>query len=498
MIVSISGGDVVNPFPVERITPLNQAPIHPEAAFVLYWMIAFRRAQWNFSLQRAVDWACELGKPLMILEAVSCDYPWASERLHSFILEGMQDNGCDFESAPALYFPFVEESRGQGKGLVRELAAMACIVITDDCPSFFLPQMVRSVGKNLPTRMEAIDSNGLLPMAIADRVFQTAYSFRRYLQQQLPRFLDQFPKENPLSGVCLPGLREIPKEIAMKWPMADTLITALPDLLRSLPIDHTVKPVAARGGSRAARKRVADFLHTSLHRYHIDRNHPDENATSKLSPYLHFGHISVHEIFSELRRVERWSLEKLSAGASGKREGWWGMSPGGEAFLDQLVTWRELGFNICSKRDDYDRFDSLPGWAIETLCAHESDSRRYLYAPEDFESAKTHDPLWNAAQRQLLSEGRIHNYLRMLWGKKILEWTSSPRAALEIMVELNNKYALDGRDPNSYTGIFWVLGRYDRPFGPQRAIFGTIRYMSSRSAVKKIRLTGYMRSFARA
>jgi deoxyribodipyrimidine photo-lyase len=174
------------------------------------------------------------------------------------------------------------------------------------------------------------------------------------------------------------------------------------------------------------------------------------------------------------------------------------MSEGAEAFLDQLVTWRELGFNMCSKREDHDQFESLPPWAIKELHEHAGDRRPFLYSLEEFKAAKTHDELWNAAQRELLEQGWIHNYLRMLWGKKILEWSSSPREALGAMIELNNKYALDGRDPNSYSGIFWVLGRYDRPFGPSRPIFGKIRYMSSKSTARKLALADYLNRYGPA
>ncbi len=484
----------MNFFPADRIVSLNEAPIHADSDFVLYWMIAFRRAHWNFSLQRAVDWANELGKPLLILEALRCDYPWASERLHAFIVEGMKSNRSDFESMPAFYFPFIERFAGEGKGLVRELGSRSCIVITDDYPSFFLPRMVRSAGKDLPVRMEAIDSNGLLPMRIADKLFLTAHSFRRYLQRRLPRFLDLFPKENPFLGVSLPVLKELPATIKSRWsPSVREILDDSAGWLDRLPIDHSVKPVSIRGGSIAARNALDHFLEYNLHRYHSDRNHPDANATSGLSPYLHFGHISSHEIVSRLIKVERWSNDRLSTKASGQREGWWGLSLGAEAFLDQLVTWRELGFNMCSRREDYDQFDSLPDWAKRELSIHEKDGREFVYSLEEFQSANTHDPLWNAAQNQLLSEGGIHNYLRMLWGKKILEWTPSPRKALEIMIELNNRYALDGRDPNSYTGIFWVFGRYDRPFGPARPVFGKIRYISSTSILKKIKLHEFIR-----
>jgi deoxyribodipyrimidine photo-lyase len=172
------------------------------------------------------------------------------------------------------------------------------------------------------------------------------------------------------------------------------------------------------------------------------------------------------------------------------------MSPSAEGFLDQAVTWRELGFNFCSRRDDYDRFESLPDWAKTTLARHAADPRTEVYDLDTFSASATHDPLWNAAQTQLRREGRIHNYMRMLWGKKILEWTRSPEEAAEIMIALNDRYALDGRDPNSYSGIFWVLGRYDRPWGPERPIFGTVRYMSSANTARKFDVRGYLRRYS--
>jgi deoxyribodipyrimidine photo-lyase len=172
------------------------------------------------------------------------------------------------------------------------------------------------------------------------------------------------------------------------------------------------------------------------------------------------------------------------------------MSEGAEAFLDQLVTWRELGLNAALHLPGFTNYRSLPDWARATLDRHRRDPRETVYGLREFEAARTHDPLWNAAQRQLVAEGTIHTYLRMLWGKKILEWSASPREALAIMVELNNLYALDGRDPNSWSGIFWCLGRYDRPWGPERPIFGKIRYMSSQNTARKVRVKDYIRKYA--
>jgi deoxyribodipyrimidine photo-lyase len=235
-----------------------------------------------------------------------------------------------------------------------------------------------------------------------------------------------------------------------------------------------------------------------LPRYAAEHSAPEADVTSRLSPYLHFGHIGVYEVFHAVMMAERWSPGDLAPTTSGAREGWWGVSPAAESFLDELVTWRELGFVFAARRPDFEAYESLPDWAQRTLDAHAGDPRDHLYTLEQFEAAATHDPLWNAAQIQLRCEGRIHNYLRMLWGKKILEWTPSPRQALQVMVELNNKWALDGRDPNSYTGIFWVLGRFDRPWAPERDIFGTVRYMSSANTARKFRTSDYVQRYSQA
>lgn len=240
------------------------------------------------------------------------------------------------------------------------------------------------------------------------------------------------------------------------------------------------------------------FVGSLLERYAGERNAPGEPGTSGLSRYLHFGHIASHEIFATIAHAQAWTLDRLSPTLDGRRTGWWGMSEGAEAFLDQLVTWRELGFNLCWQRDDYDRWESLPTWAQHTLEKHARDPRPLLYTADELDAGATHDRLWNAAQQELRREGRIHNYLRMLWGKKILEWTRSPQEVLAVMIELNNRYALDGRDPNSYSGICWCLGRYDHPWPPERPVFGTIRFMSSQNTARKLDVRGYVDRFAPA
>lgn len=481
------------PVPSLRVRDCNAAPVRAGGEFVLYWMIAYRRPTWNFALQHAAAIAERLGRPLVILEALRCNYRWASDRLHRFVIDGMADNARALARGAACYYSYVEPARSAGTGLLKALAARACAVVTDDFPCFFLPGMVRRVAAALDVRVIAVDSNGLLPMRAAADTYPTAYAFRRFLQKTLPAHLVEPPVESPLRGLKLPSIGRGLDEIRRRWPAVD-LSTGDGPRLSELPIDHDVAAAPVRGGFVAGSRRLRDFLASGIDRYAEDRNKPGEDASSGLSPYLHFGHVSVHEVFAGLVDRGEWTPDRLGRSTAGKREGWWGME-GVEGFLDELVTWRELGFNMCHLLDDYDRYESLPAWARATLEKHAGDPRPHVYSLEQFESAATHDPLWNAAQRQIVREGRMHNYLRMLWGKKILEWSATPRDALATMIHLNNKYGLDGRNPNSYTGIFWVLGRYDRPWGPERPIFGTVRYMSSENTARKFDVKEYLARF---
>ncbi len=457
-------------------------------------MIAQRRTRANFALQRAVQCATQWRRPLIVLEALRCDYRWNCDRIHQFIVDGMRDNAAACAAARVTYYPFLEPRKRAGAGLLDVLARRACIVVTDEFPCFFLPRMIAAAGAALDVRLEAVDSNGLLPLRAAASTFPTAYAFRRFLQKTLRPHLLAFPDEDPLAAAAeLPALSaEALAPLQRRWPPAD--LSAFDPA--AFPIDHSVGAAPLRGGTAAGRLVLSEFVQRKLDRYGEDRNEPEKDGGSGLSPYLHFGHVGVHEVFSAIAKRERWSPERLSEKAGGRREGWWGMSPAAESFLDEAITWRELGYNACTFDENYDRYEGLPDWARRTLDAHAADPRRWLYTPAQFERGATHDRLWNAAQNQLVREGRMHNYLRMLWGKKILEWSESPRAALDILIELNNKYALDGRNPNSYTGIAWVLGRYDRPWAPERPIFGVIRYMSSENTARKFSVRGYIERYA--
>lgn len=515
---------------LRRQGPTSDSPV---GRFVLYCMTAQRRGPWNFALQQAAYRAAAWKKPLLVVELLRCDRPWANRRHHALILDGMRDNAAYFARHQTAYWPLIECRGGQAAEVLSSLATDCCGVVLDDHPlENQLPEGVFS-GRAAPA-VEWVDGAGLLPMRTTDRAFPTAFAFRRALQSLLPEHLPVLPAADPLAGLSLPPLAALPGGLRsslavcaeagladqLAWDDSDSpnaarsqralspgaraeaaqriyrasaaIIDAHARRLDRLPIDQRVEPVGLSGGAAAAENRLAEFIARRLALYQ-QRNEPEADATSGLSPYLRLGQISVHQVFCAVADADRWSPDRLSPRANGGREGWWGMSPPAEAFLDELVTWRELGLNFAVHRPgEIDQPDSLPDWARATLDDHAADKRPHVYSLGQFESAQTHDRLWNAAQRQLLREGVIHNYLRMLWGKKILEWSASWREALAVMIELNNKYGIDGCDPNSYTGIFWVLGRYDRPWGPERPIFGKVRYMSSENTARKVRVEGYI------
>jgi deoxyribodipyrimidine photo-lyase len=482
--------------PALRLRAINHQPIRPRQRYVLYWMTAARRTRYSFALQHAVDWARSLNRPLVILEALRVGYAHASDRLHRFVLQGMTENRRRLDRRRVRYHPYVEPQAGAGKGLLAALAEQACLVVTDDAPFFFLPRMLAAAGRSLPCRLQAVDGNGVLPLRATERVFKRAVDFRRHLQRSFLEAPPALPRPDPLYRVRLPTLSALPRSLTQRWPAATPrLRRADPGVLAELPLDHHVGPAPRPGGSAAGERALQRFLRERLSRYAEHKNHPDAEADSGLSPYLHFGHVAPQQVLVELLAQQRWSPERLGDSARGAREGFWGLSPAAEAFVDQLVTWRELGFNTAWQVPDAQRYESLPAWTRETLADHAADPREPRYSLEALEDAETHDPVWNATQRQLLAEGRIQGYLRMLWGKKILEWAPDPPTALRWMLTLNDRYALDGRDPNSVSGITWVLGRYDRPWAPERPIFGRVRYMSSDAARRKLRMTRYLERF---
>ncbi len=495
--------------PAERLTALNDAPADSSRDYVLYWCVMARRTRYNFALEYALACARTWGRPLVVVEALRAGYPWANDRLHRFALDGMADNAAAYADARVAHHPYVEPEPGAGRGLLETLAERACLVVTDEFPEFFLPRMVAAAGAKLGVRgvrLEMVDGNGLLPLRLGQKAWSAAPHFRRHLQRELPTQLGGAPTAEPLgdarglptlAGAALAHLDGVRR----RWP------GATPDLLDqgergrqalgSLPIDHGVPPVAFRGGARKGAVVLADFVDRKLASYAARRNEAEDPSNSGLSPYLHWGFVSAHEVFARVAAHEDWTLERLAPRATGKREGWWGMSPNGEAFMDEFVTWRELSYNTAFFLPEHDTYASLPEWARTTMEAHQGDPRAALFSRDALEAGASYDALWNATQGQLRTDGRIHNYLRILWGKKFLEWTRSGEEALACMLHINNRWALDGRNPNSTSGITWVLGRYDHAW-QERPVIGKVRPMSSEATAKKVRVTEYVARYTAA
>lgn len=476
-----------------RVVVLREGEVRAGGRYVLYWMTASRRSRWSPALEHAVAQAEALSVPLVVLEPLRIGYPWASARVHRFVVEGMADNARAFDRPGVTYLPYVEPAPGAGAGLLAALAGPACLVVTDHWPFFFFPAMQAAACRQLSCRVEAIDGVGLLPLAAATRDFTVAHSFRRFLHKVLPPYLEAPPAAEPLDGLSGRPAPALPEDLLDRWPMAaPALLRGEAEAWSALPVDADPGPVPGEpGGSTGARRRLDAFLDAGLLRY--DDRAPEllDQPNSGLSAHLHFGHIGAWEVFDAVARRERWTPDALGE-PSGKRHGWWGMSAGAESFLDELVTWREVAQVAAARAGAVGDETPLPGWARQTLAEHSADPRPHVYDLEALRDARTHDALWNACQRQLRQEGRVTNYLRMYWGKKILHWTATPAAAREALFELNNRYALDGRDPSSTLNLLWVLGYFDRAWGPVRPVFGKVRYMTRSGVERKFRVDGYL------
>ena len=482
-----------SPVPTIRIGPLNAKSVRTDGRYVLYWMSSARRAGWNFALDRAIGYANELRCPLVVLETLACDSPWMNPRHAAMVFDGMTDNAKQFKRARLNYAPILAADSSSLTRALNAAMKQAAVTVTDWDVLREPAELAEALAAKSPALVERIDSNGLLPLAATDRVYPTAYAFRRFLQRSLPDYLSDLPAATPRLPARFPRMDDLPVKASRHCLVGmDRVWQDGANFVAKHSSRPDIRPVDLNGGSVAGQRVIQRFLEERINRYEEERNQPESDAASGLSPYLHHGHVSTHQVFTELAQQQKWSPDRLADRASGNREGWWGMDSSAESFLDELVTWREIGFNMCVHCGEYDQPDSLPLWALATLNEHSVDRRPHEYSLDEFRNSATHNELWNAAQRQLVDDGIVHNYLRMLWGKKILQWTPDWQTALDTMIELNNVYAVDGCDPNSYSGIFWVLGRYDRAWGPERPVFGKIRYMSSANTARKVRVRNYM------
>ena len=459
----------------------------PGGELVLYWIQTTHRAHDNPALDFAVSQANALGLPLLVYHGLRHDYPWASDRLHTFILESVADLYREFEARGIQYAFYLERARtpGSASPLVA-LAHRAALVVTDWFPTFIVPRQVRTLRELTETPVIAVDACTIVPLRYHEKEFISAAAFRPRVMAALPHFLARRPEPEPRvrRPVDLPFQPTVPlapvtlSEAEGPAPRREPGPGSIPHLVASCDIDHSVAPSPLfRGGPAAARERLRRFLHSGLPRYAEDRGDPNAGATSMLSPYLHFGNLSAREVLLAARDA--------------------GPAVQFARFQDELVTWRELSFNFVHWNRKHRTVEAIPAWALEELRRGEADPRPALYGDAELEEARTGDELWNAAQRAYLRDGWMHNALRMLWGKAILQWTPNAADALRILEHLNNKYALDGRDPNSYAGIHWIFGKFDRPFY-RRPIYGTVRYQSLKAARKKFDVRAYLRRYTSA
>lgn len=477
-----------------RIHRLNDQPESATGRYVLYWMVANRRLRYNSALQRAVHHANRLGQPLVVLEALDGSYPWASQRHHRFVLDGMADKAPQLADAGVTFLPYVEPEVGAGRGLLAALTEAASVVVTDHWPFFHSGRRVAAAARSLPVALEAVDGVGVLPLAASERVYTTAASFRRHLHRALPDHLAARPDATPLDDLACRVPAALPDAVLRGWPAAsEALLSGAPGALDALDIDAEVGPVASLpGGAAAAQAALDAFVRGPLPTYHERERDLTRTTSSGLSPYIHFGHISTAEVLVAVLAGEGLTPDTMGE-LGGSRKGWGRLSEGAMGFLDELITWREAGQVYCARHPEPDAYGALQDWARQTLAEHADDPRPATYPLDAFATAQTHDDLWNACQQQLRAEGTIHNYLRMYWGKKILHWSASPQDAHRILFALNNRFALDGRDPSSTLNLMWTLGLFDRGWGPERPIFGKVRYMNRAGVERKFSTGGYLR-----
>ena len=424
--------------------------------YVLYWMEASQRAEFNPALEYAAWIANRLRKPLLVYFGIPERHPGANSRHLTFMLEGLSEIQATLRDRE---IPFLTCIDDPPRGTLR-LAERACCVVVDRGYLRHQLSWRKALAQRSPCPVIQVEGDAIVPVETAyPREAYSAASIRNKIHEALPRFLRGIGTVE----VKVKGFE--PDEGGMDLSDLQGVIERLDIPRLPPPLDGPI------GGTSEAKATLERFMEEKLYLYPRLSRHPELEFTSRLSPYLHFGQISP--VYVALKVQERGS-------------------PGEEAFLEQLVVRRELSFNLVTYNPAYDSFQALPSWARRTLDRHRRDRRPHLYTLEEMEEAQTHDLLWNAAQMEMVATGYIHNYMRMYWGKKILEWSPNPEEALRRIIHLNDKYQLDGRDPNGYAGALWCLGKHDRPFA-EREVFGTVRYMGESGLRRKFDMEAYLR-----
>jgi deoxyribodipyrimidine photo-lyase len=457
----------------ERVRKLNGEGERTAARYVLYWSQMNRRVHQNHALEYALHSANRLGLPLLVYEGLTCTYKKANDRIHTFVLENVPDVAERLKKRGVGYLFYLRCRKQDANDVLYRLAADAAAVVTDEYPTFIAAGHNASVPAKIGVAYYAVDSSCIVPMNKHEKRNYGAYTIRPRITNMLPDYMKPLEEKR----VKHPWKNGILREELAGY---HTVVArgGIPELVASCEIDHSIPPSTSfKGGQKEAERHLEEFLENRLRRYAGDRNEPSLHGTSNMSPYLHFGMISSLEI--ALKAKEHAETHGYMAGE----------------YLEELIVRRELAFNFAHFTPDMESLSVLPDWCQATMREHAKDKRDPVYTAEEFEAGKTYDQLWNATQRELLLRGKIHGYYRMYWGKKIIEWSPTYEKALEIMIDLHDRYALDGRDPNTYTNILWCFGLHDRPWGT-RPVFGSLRWMSLEGMKRKSDVNAYIQEIA--
>ena len=468
-------GDFVRDQLVPRTVDLNGKRHNPEGEYVLYWMQSTHRLDENWALRAATRAADKIGRPLVIHQGLDPTYPHASDRHHTFMLEGARET-AQRASEIGLHYQFVlRERRDDDRRVLDRLSARAYLVVTDLFPTAGVRERTERFAYRAQCRVLAVDSSCIVPSG----VFTYAEYAARTIRPKLAKLLDHSlePVQDCAPRIALTdSLRAslVDTTQSPTLPVAGLSDAQISAAVARSEIDHSVSRVVEKpGGSAAALVTLNQFLTDGLPRYSEERGNASvEESTSGLSPYLHVGQISSAAIV----RAARESTAPTSS-----------IDP----FVQQVTTWRELSYNWCLHTRNFDQISALPDWIQKTMRAHVTDEREWSYDLETLERGETHDAFWNATQHQLVATGTVHNYARMLWGKTLLLWTPDYETARRYMFHINDKWALDGRDPNSVGGIMWCLGLWDRPWG-NKPIWGGIRPMVTARVKLKFDTSAYL------
>jgi deoxyribodipyrimidine photo-lyase len=446
-----------------RIQQLNDLDLR-KGRYVLYWMQQSQRVEFNHALHYAIQRANDLGQSVVVGFGLTTDYPEANLRHYSFMLEGLAETRESLEERGIKFV--MRQDRPPAVAL--ELGAKASLIVCDRGYMRHQKEWRDEVARAAQCRVVQVESDVVVPVEVVSAKAEYA---ARTIRPKVARHLNAYLKPLKAASARNPSLKlQIDGLNPANWPA----------VLKTLKIDRSVSPVGRffKGGTSEGKKRFQEFLRNRFGRYVQNRNQPQTDDISHMSPYLHFGQISPVYLALKLKQSE--------AGGAEDRD----------AYLEELIVRRELAMNFANYTLDYDSFSAVPDWAQRTLAEHEGDRRRHDYSLEQLEAAETHDPYWNAAMREMRFTGFMHNYMRMYWGKKILEWSRTPKEGFETTLTLNNKYFLDGRDPNSFAGVAWVFGVHDRAWN-ERPVFGKIRYMAASGLERKCDIQGYVKKVER-